>query len=74
MDGWVALEERPSRDVPGNPAPRWDVVVGVSPGRETRAGRRHPTRSPLVGREWELMLLAAIIEQVRSVGDRPSAW
>jgi hypothetical protein len=65
VDGWVALEERPLQGRAGDPT-HLDgyAVIGVSPGRETWAGRRRPTRSPLVGRERELMLLGSILEQV----------
>jgi predicted ATPase len=42
------------------------AVVGVSPGREAWGGRRRPTRSPLVGRERALMLLDALLEQVKA--------
>ncbi len=67
VDGWVALEERPLQLRAGDPTrTRGYVVVGVSPGRETWAGRRHLTRSPLVGRERELLLLDAIIEEVKA--------
>ena len=67
VDGWVALEERPLRLRAGDPARVGGyAVVGVSPGREAWAGRRRPTRSPLVGRERELMLLDALLEQVKA--------
>ena len=64
MDGWVALEERSLQLRARDPARVGGyVVIGVNPGHGTWAGRRHPTRSPLVGRERELLLLDAIIEQ-----------
>jgi hypothetical protein len=67
VDRWVALEARPLRLRAGD---RGRVggyaVVGVSPGREAWAGRRRPIRSPLVGRERELQLLEALLEQVRA--------
>jgi hypothetical protein len=67
VDGWVALEERPLQLRLGDPS-RVDgyAVVGVSPGRAVWAGRRRPTRSPLVGREQALMLLDALLEQVKA--------
>ena len=68
VDGWVTLEARPLRLRPED-ATRVGgyAVVGVSPGREVWAGRQRPTRSPLVGRERELMLLDAILDQVKAV-------
>ncbi|MGH8067256.1 MAG: sigma 54-interacting transcriptional regulator [Candidatus Entotheonellia bacterium] len=67
VDGWVALEERPLQWRAGNAA-RVDgyAVIGVSPGRETWAGRQRPSRSPLVGRERELGLMDAVLEQVQA--------
>jgi predicted ATPase len=41
------------------------AVIGVSPGRVLWAGHRRPTWSPFVGRERELLLLEAILEQVK---------
>jgi tetratricopeptide (TPR) repeat protein len=67
VDGWVALEERPlqlgateSARVGGY------AVVGVNPGREAWAGRLRPSRSPFVGRQRELLLLEALLEQVKA--------
>jgi hypothetical protein len=67
VDGWVALEERPLQLRAGK-ATRVEeyAVVGVSPGRESWAGRRRLTRNAFVGREGELQLLEALLEQVRS--------
>jgi hypothetical protein len=65
VDGWVALEARSLRLHAGGSARVGAyAVVGVGPGRETWAGSRRPSRSPLVGRERELLLLDAILEQV----------
>jgi hypothetical protein len=64
VDGGVALEERPLQlGAAGSTRVGGYAVIGVSPGREPWAGRRRPTRSPLVGREREL-LLEALLEQV----------
>jgi DNA-binding NtrC family response regulator/tetratricopeptide (TPR) repeat protein len=67
VDGWVALEERPVPLHSGQ-STRIDgyAVIGVSPGREVRAGRRSPTRSPFVGRARELELLDGVLEQVKA--------
>jgi DNA-binding NtrC family response regulator/tetratricopeptide (TPR) repeat protein len=65
VDGWVALEERPLQLAATDSARVGGyAVVGVSPEREAWAGRRRPTRSPMVGRTRELMLLEAIFDQV----------
>ena len=65
VDGWVALQARQLRA--GDPARTGAyTVVGVSPGREAWAGRRRPARSPLVGRERELILLDAILDQAKA--------
>jgi DNA-binding NtrC family response regulator/tetratricopeptide (TPR) repeat protein len=67
VDGWVALEARQLRLRPGDPTRLGGyAVMGVSPGRGAWAGRRRPTRSPLAGRERELLLLDAILEQVKA--------
>jgi tetratricopeptide (TPR) repeat protein len=67
VGGWVVVEERPS---PGHADTSTRVegctVVGLSPRREAWAGHRRPTRSPLVGRERELRLLDALLEQVNA--------
>ena len=67
VDGWVALEERPLH-LRADDATRVGgyAVVGVSPGREVWAGHRRLRRSPLVGRERELLLLHALLEQVQA--------
>ena len=68
MAGWVALEERPLQLHAEAPARVGGyVVVGVNPGHDAYGcGRRHPICSPLVGRERELLLLDAILEQVKA--------
>jgi hypothetical protein len=66
VDGWVALEERPlplHADKPMRVGGY--AVVGVNPRREAWAGPRRPSRSPFVGRERELMLLDALLDQVQ---------
>ncbi|MGH8067252.1 MAG: sigma 54-interacting transcriptional regulator [Candidatus Entotheonellia bacterium] len=67
VEGWVALEERPLQWRTGDPMRLGGyAVIGVSPGRVPWAGRRRPTRSPFVGRERELLLLEAVLEQVKA--------
>ena len=67
VDGWVTLEPRPLRLRPEDATCVGGyAVVEVSPGREVWAGRQRPTRSPLVGRDRELMLLDAILDQVKA--------
>jgi hypothetical protein len=67
VDGWVTLEARPLRLRPGDGTRLGGyAVVGVSPGREVWAGRQRPTRSPVVGRDRELMLLDALLAQVKA--------
>jgi AAA ATPase domain len=67
VDGWVALEERPVPLHSGQ-STRIDgyAVIGVSPGREVRAGRRSLPRSPFAGRARELELLDGVLEQVKA--------
>ena len=65
VDGWVALEARALRRHAGDPEVlEGYVVVDLRPGRirQPPPGRR--TRSPLVGREREQMLLEAVLRQV----------
>ena len=66
VNGWVALEGRLLQVRAGMRVCRGLCRRGGKPGRETWVERRHPTRSPLVGRERELLLLDAIIEQVKA--------
>ena len=67
VDGWVALEAQPLRLRAGDSARVGGyAVLGVSPGRGPRAGRQRSRRSPLVGREREVLLLDALLEQVKA--------
>jgi predicted ATPase len=67
VDGWVALEARPLRLRPGDPTRMGGyTVVGVRPARLPATDHRKPARSPFVGRERELVLLDAVLEQVKA--------
>jgi tetratricopeptide (TPR) repeat protein len=67
VDGWMALEERPLQLRAGESTHAHGyAVIGVSPGREVRAGRRRPPRSSFAGRERELALLDGVLEQIHA--------
>jgi len=67
VDGWVALEARPLHLRPGDPARMGGYsVMGVRPGRPRSTADRLPARSPFVGRQRELVLLDAVLEQVKA--------
>jgi DNA-binding NtrC family response regulator/predicted ATPase len=67
LDGWVALEARPLHLRPGDPARVGGyTVLGVRPGRPRSTPDHRPARSPFVGRQRELLLLDAVIEQVKA--------
>jgi DNA-binding NtrC family response regulator/predicted ATPase len=67
VDGWVALEARPLHLRPGDPARVGGyTVMGIRPARPRSTGDQMPARSPFVGRERELVLLDAVLEQVKA--------
>jgi DNA-binding NtrC family response regulator/predicted ATPase len=67
VDGWVALEARPLQLRSGDPTRVGGyTVLGVRPARPTSAAYHISARSPFVGRERELVLLDAILEQVKA--------
>jgi len=67
VEGWVAMEAR-QLSIPRQDPTRAAgyAVVGVSSSRLPLAEQRKPIRSPFVGRERELMLLQAVLEQVKA--------
>ena len=67
VDGWVALEARPLHLRPGDPARMGGyTVMGVRPGRPRSTADHRPARSPFVGRQREMVLLDAVLEQVKA--------
>ncbi len=67
VDGWVALEERPLHLRPGDPARLGGyAVMGVRIARPRSTTDHRTARSPFVGRHRELVLLDAVLEQVKA--------
>jgi hypothetical protein len=67
VDGWVAPEARALHLRPGDPARVGGyTVMGVRPARPRSTGDQISARSPFLGRQRELVLLDAVLEQVKA--------